>query len=80
MLLHIFSITNFWDITNFDIVTLELFPLFVIQVQSYDSCNFYWWRTPEYPEKTTDLSKVTGKFYHIMLYRVHLAMNRVRTT
>jgi hypothetical protein len=40
MLLHIFSITNFWDITNFDIVTLELFPLFVIQVQSYDSCNF----------------------------------------
>jgi len=42
---------------------------------------YRWWSVllVELTENYCDLSQVTDKLYHIMLYRVHLTMNGVRT-
>jgi hypothetical protein len=45
--------------------------------------QFYWARgggKPEFPEKTTDLSQVTDKLYHIEITLVLLPINNSQAT
>ena len=51
----------------------------VFKFQLYRGGQYYWCTKPDDPEKTSDMSQVTDNLYHIMLCRVHQAMNRVRT-
>ena len=47
---------------------------------TFNNISVILWRKPEkYPGKTIDMSQVTDKLHHTMLYQVHLTMNGIKT-
>ena len=57
----------YWSIVRKDMdVNVCLFRLFLVSIfQLYHGSQFYWWRKSK---KTIDLSQVTDKRHHKMLY------------
>jgi len=55
-----------------------LMPLSTIS-QLYHGGQLYWWRKPECPEKTTNLSQVTDKIFTLSHNVVHFAKSENRT-
>jgi hypothetical protein len=83
LILH-FNAESFWNETMYLFTGFWLWSLVLRHFQQYFSSihpgnRFYWWKKQEYPKKTTDLTQVTDKLYHIMLYQVHFAMSRIQT-
>ena len=70
-LLQFYKINNLFKGINMGLGLWCLSPLSTI-FQLCHGSQFYWWRKPEYPGETTDMSHITDQLYQIMLYRIYV--------
>ena len=63
------TVCTFGWLVYWFMVYIYIFTPFSTIFQLYCGGHFYWWRKPEYTDKTIDLSQVIDKHLNTLLWR-----------